>query len=161
MLRRYIVHRGKYLDVLAAAVSPRPVPGNNRLRDVFLDPDERRLFVDWDAADEGLVAAFRQYVGTETDNPRFIELAGQLSLASPRFRRLRGRHNIGGRRGAVMRFDHPVVGELVLNREKLIVSEAQNLTVAICHADPGTENADKLALLASAALPLPVTAPTA
>jgi len=149
---------GKYLDVLAAnalaaAVSPRLVTGHNRLRDVFLDPDERELFMDWEAATEGLVAAFRQSVGTETDDPRFIELVGQLSLASPRFRRLWGRHDIGGRRGALVRFDHPVVGELVLNREKLIVGEAQNLTVAIYHADPGTENADKLALLASASLP--------
>jgi len=47
----------------------------------------------------------------------------------------------------------PAVGELVLNREKLIVGEAQNLAVAIYHADPGTEYADKLALLTSAALP--------
>lgn len=149
---------GKYLDVLAAntlaaAISPRLVPGNNRLRDVFLDPDERELFMDWNVATEGLVAAFRQSVGTETDDPRFVELVGQLSLASPRFRRLWARHDIGGRRGALMRFDHPVVGELVLNREKLIVGEAQNLTVAIYHADPGTENADKLALLAAATLP--------
>ena len=52
-----------------------------------------------------------------------------------------------------MRFEHPSVGELVLNREKLIVGEAQNLAVAIYHADPGTEYADKLALLTSAALP--------
>jgi hypothetical protein len=35
----------------------------------------------------------------------------------------------------------------------LIVGEARNLAVAIYHADPGTEYADKLALLTSAALP--------
>jgi len=151
---------GKYLDVLAAnplatAVSPRLAVGRNRLRDVFLDPDERDLFVDWDIATERLVAAFRQSVGTDTDDPRFAELVGQLSLASPRFRRLWGRHDVGGRRGALMRFHHPLVGELVLNREKLIVAEAQNLTVAIYHADPGTPDADKLALLAAAALSRP------
>jgi transcriptional regulator with XRE-family HTH domain len=146
---------GRYLDVLAAnalatAVSPRLVAGANRLHDVFLDPDERDLFLDWDIATEGLVAAFRQSVGTQLDDPRSIELVGQLSLASPRFRRLWGRHDIGGRRGAVMRFRHPLVGELHLNREKLIVGEAQHLTVAVYHADFGTEDAEKLALLASA-----------
>ncbi|WP_432841434.1 helix-turn-helix domain-containing protein [Dactylosporangium sp. CA-092794] len=147
---------GRYLDVLAAnalatAVSPRLVVGANRLHDVFLDPDERDLFIDWELATEGLVAAFRQSVGTQLDDPRAVELVGQLSLASPRFRRLWGRHDIGGRRGAIMRFRHPLVGELHLNREKLIVGEAQNLTVAVYHADKGTEDADKLALLASAA----------
>jgi transcriptional regulator with XRE-family HTH domain len=147
---------GRFLDVLAVnslatAVSPRLVVGANRLHDVFLDADERDLFIDWDLATEGLVASFRQSVGTHLDDPRAVELVGWLSLASPRFRRLWGRHDIGGRRGGVLRFRHPVVGELRLNREKLIVGEAQNLTVAVYHADAGTEDADKLALLTTAA----------
>ncbi|SBN64724.1 Helix-turn-helix domain-containing protein [Curtobacterium sp. 9128] len=145
---------GRYLDVLAAnplaaALSPRLVVGANRLRDVFLDAEERALFVDWEAATEGLVASFRQSVGTSIDDPRCVELVGQLSIASPRFQRLWGRHDIGGRRGALMRFDHPVVGEINLHREKLVPAEAQNLTVAIYHADAGSPDADKLALLAA------------
>jgi transcriptional regulator with XRE-family HTH domain len=150
---------GRYLDVLAAnplaaAISPRLVAGANRLRDVFLDPAERALFPDWDLATRGLVAGFRQSVGTETDDPRFIELVGELSLASPRFRELWARHDVANRRGATVRFDHPLVGELVLNREKLLVSEAPGLVLAVYHPDPGTDAADKLALLGSAAAPL-------
>jgi transcriptional regulator with XRE-family HTH domain len=149
---------GRYLDVLAAnilaaAVSPRLVAGANRILDVFLDPNERDLFIDWELVTEGIVAAFRQSVGTELDDPRLIEIVGQLSLASPRFRELWGRHDIGGRRGALMRFQHPLVGDLHLNREKLIVAEAQHLTIAIYHADTGSEHADKLALLASSLVP--------
>lgn len=152
---------GRYLDVLAAnplaaAISPRLVVGANRLRDVFLDPAEQALFPDWAAATRSLVAGFRQSVGTETDDPRFIELVGELSLASPRFRELWARHDVANRRGATVRFDHPQVGELVLNREKLLVSEAPGLVLAVYHPDPGTDAADKLALLASAAL-TPVT----
>jgi transcriptional regulator with XRE-family HTH domain len=150
---------GRYLDVLAAnplaaAISPRLVAGANRLRDVFLDPAERALFPDWDLATRGLVAGFRQSVGTETDDPRFIELVGELSLASPRFRELWARHDVANRRGATVRFDHPLVGELVLNREKLLLSEAPGLVLAVYHPDPGTDAADKLALLGSAAAPL-------
>jgi transcriptional regulator with XRE-family HTH domain len=149
---------GRYLDVLAAnplaaAISPRLVVGANRLRDVFLDPAEQALFPDWELATRGLVAGFRQSVGTETDDPRFIELVGELSLASPRFRELWARHDVANRRGATVRFDHPSVGELVLNREKLLISEAPGLVLAVYHPDPGTDAADKLALLASAALP--------
>jgi len=151
---------GRYLDVLAAnrlatAVSPRLQVGGNRLLDVFLDPGERDLFVDWEAVTEGLVASFRLSVGTDINNSRAVELVGQLSMASPRFRRLWGRHDIGGRRGGLVRLEHPLVGALDLNREKLIPGEAQHLTIAIYHADPGTPNADKLALLGASAAPTP------
>ncbi|WP_410635526.1 helix-turn-helix domain-containing protein [Amycolatopsis sp. cmx-4-83] len=148
---------GRYLDVLAAnplaeAISPRLVAGANRLRDVFLDPAEQALFPDWHLATQGLVAGFRQAVGTETDDPRFIELVGELSLASKRFRELWARHDVANRRGATVRFAHPQVGELVLNREKLLLSDAPGLVLAVYHPDPGTDAADKLALLGSAAL---------
>ena len=148
---------GRYLDVLAAntlaaALSPRLVVGANRLRDVFLDPAERALFPDWDRATEGLVAGFRQSVGTEADDPRLIELVGELSLVSPRFRRLWARHDVGSRRGAVMRFDHPQVGDLRLNREKLLIGGTDGIMLVIYHPDPETDAAGKLALLGSAIL---------
>lgn len=146
---------GRYFDVLAAnplatAISPRLAAGGNRLRDVFLDPAEQALFPDWDAATAGLVAGFRQSVGSDTDNPRFIELVGELSLTSPRFRQLWARHDVRGREGAPVSFDHPQVGELRLNREKLLISGTEGMMLVLYHPDPGTDNADKLALLASA-----------
>ena len=66
---------GRYFDVLAAnplaaMLSPRLESGRNRLRDVFLDPAEQALYPDWEAATAGLVAGFRQSVGTDTDDPR-------------------------------------------------------------------------------------------
>lgn len=75
---------GRYFDVLAAnalatALSPRLVAGGNRLRDVFLDPAEQALYPDWEDAAQGMVAGFRESVGTDTDDPRFIELVGELS----------------------------------------------------------------------------------
>ncbi len=149
---------GRYLDVLAAnplatAISPRLTVGANRLRDVFLDAAERDLFPDWERATEGLIAGFRQSVGPDLDDPRFIELVGELSLASDRFRQLWARHDVAPRQGAVMRFDHPQLGELILNREKLVVGGTENIMLVIYHPDAGTDAADKLALLASASLP--------
>lgn len=151
---------GRYLDVLVAnplagALSPRLIAGANRLRDVFLDPAEQALFPDWDRATKGLVAGFRQSVGTDIDNPRFIELVGELSLASPRFRRLWARHDVEPRQGARTHFEHPQLGELVLNREKLAVSGTDGLMLVVYHADAGSEAADKLALLASFAVETP------
>ncbi|MDN3359436.1 helix-turn-helix transcriptional regulator [Actinomadura sp. DC4] len=151
---------GRYFDVLAAnplaaALSPRLAIGRNRLRDVFLDPAEQALYPDWEAATAGLVAGFRESVGTDTDDPRFIELVGELSLASDRFRRLWARHDVQVREGASVRLDHPQVGELTLNREKLAVGGSNGQLLVVFHADPGTGDADRLGLLASFQAPAP------
>ena len=145
---------GRYLDVLAAntlatAVSPRLRTGRNRLRDVFLDPAEQALFPAWESATAALVAGFRDSVGTDTDDARFIELVGELSLASDRFRKLWARHDVALRSGAAVTLDHPQVGELTLNREKLEITGTAGQTLVIYHADAGTADAEKLSLLAS------------
>lgn len=148
---------GRYLDVLAAnalatALSPRLIAGANRLRDLFLDAGEQALFPDWEAAAAGLVAGFRQAVGTDTDDPRFIELVGELSIASPLFRQLWARHDVRPRVGAAVPFHHPVVGDIRLNREKLLVGGTDGIMLVVYHPDAGTDDADKLALLGSAML---------
>lgn len=151
---------GRYLDVLAAnplatALSPRLVPGANRLRDVFLDPGEQAMWPDWEMAAAALVASFRSAVGTDTDDPRCVELVGELSLASPLFRQLWARHDVRPREGAVMvPFLHPQVGLLRLNRQKLHISGTDGLMLVVFHPDPASADADNLALLASAALPV-------
>jgi transcriptional regulator with XRE-family HTH domain len=145
---------GRYFDVLAAnplasALSPRLVTGQNRLRDVFLDPAERSLYPDWEQATVGLVAGFRESVGMDTDDPRFIDLVGELSLMSDRFRKLWARHDVRVREGASVTLAHPQVGELTLNREKLAIGGSAGQLLVVYHADLGTANADKLSLLAS------------
>ncbi|MER7678444.1 helix-turn-helix transcriptional regulator [Streptomyces sp. NPDC096934] len=147
---------GRYFDVLAAnslatALSPRLVAGANRLRDTFLDPAEQALYADWDAAGAGMVAGFRESVGTDTDDPRFIELVGELSLASPRFSRLWARHDVAACEGASKHIDHPLVGGLSLNRERLGIAGTAGQTLVVYHPDAGTDSADRLALLASGA----------
>ena len=148
---------GRYFDVLAAnplatALSPRLAPGGNRLRDLFLDPAEQDLYPDWDEVAAQIVAGFRESAGTDVQDPRFIELVGTLSLASPRFGELWARHDVAHRQGATMSLDHPHVGELTLYREKLAITGTAGQVLVIYHPEPGTSNADKLALLGSYAL---------
>jgi MmyB-like transcription regulator ligand binding domain len=147
---------GRYFDVLAAndlayALSPNLQVGKNRLHAVFLDPGEKALYPDWDQATAGLVAGFRKSVGSDVDDPRFVQLVGELSLSSEAFRRLWARHDVHSFEGAPVRFDHPQVGELTLSREKLAIGGAEGQLLAIYHAQPGTPSAEKLVLLASLA----------
>jgi transcriptional regulator with XRE-family HTH domain len=149
---------GRYFDVLAAndlarALSPNLQAGQNRLRSVFLDPAEQALYPDWEVATAGLVAGFRESVGTDTDDPRFVQLVGEMSLSSERFRQLWARHDVHAREGMPVSLHHPQVGELTLGREKLVIGGAEGQMLVIYHAEPGTSSAEKLALLASLATP--------
>jgi transcriptional regulator with XRE-family HTH domain len=148
----------RYFDILASndlarALSPRLDAGGNQMRDLFLDPSEQALHPEWKQVTECFIANLRQAVGTDTDDPRFIELTGELSLASPRFRQLWARHEVRSQRGTPIRLNHPQVGELTLNRERLSIAGAESLMLVVYHPDAGSGDAEKLALLASAGLP--------
>jgi hypothetical protein len=154
---------GRYFDVLAAnslarALSPNLQAGQNRLHAVFPGPAEKALYPDWEHATARLAAGFRESAGTDADDPRFGQLAGELSLSSERFRRLWTRHDVQAREGMPARIHHPQAGDLTLSREKLTISGAQGQLLVIYHAQPGTSSAEKLGLLASLASPT-ATAP--
>ncbi|WP_433089283.1 helix-turn-helix domain-containing protein [Dactylosporangium sp. CA-052675] len=141
---------------LATALSPRIHPGANRLRDIFLDPDERDLLPDWEQALGGMVAAFRTSIAADAADPRVERLVGELSLASEPFRRLWARHDVKPLAGAPTRLRHPEVGLLELRREKLVIGDSGGQLLVVYHAEPGSDSARALALLGSLAAPAPV-----
>jgi transcriptional regulator with XRE-family HTH domain len=142
---------GVYFDVhasneLARALNPRLRPGENRLRSLLLDPEEQRLQHDWERAAPGSVAALRANIGVDTTHPRAVELVGELSLASGRFRELWARHDVKPLEGGTARINHPVVGELRLHREKLPVGD---LLLVMYYPDERSDSAARLRMLAS------------
>ena len=148
----------RYFDILASnalarALSPGLAAGGNQLRDLFLDPAEQALHPDWENVTECYIANLRQAIGNDIDDPRFIELTGELTLASARFRQLWARHEVRGQRGTPILINHPQIGEMTLNRERMAISGTDSLMLVVYHPDAGSDNADKLALLASAGLP--------
>ncbi|GAA3297171.1 helix-turn-helix domain-containing protein [Dactylosporangium vinaceum] len=143
---------------LATALSPRIVVGANRLRDTFLDPDERDLYPDWEQSIGGMVAAFRNSIGTDVTDPRIGQLVGELSLASEDFRRLWARHDVKPLTGAPLRLRHPQVGALELRREKLAIGDSQGQLLVLYHAEPGSPSERSLALLGSLSTPAPSSA---
>ncbi|GHH15038.1 helix-turn-helix transcriptional regulator [Streptomyces lanatus] len=129
---------------LATAVSPSIRPGINRLHSIFLDPAARDLYPDWEQAVRALVAGFRTSVGSDVDDPRIVQLVGELSLASDTFRRLWARHDVSALAGGTMRVNHPKVGMLELRREKLPITDSGGQILAIYHAEPGSATARAL-----------------
>ncbi|GII59736.1 transcriptional regulator [Planotetraspora thailandica] len=153
-LPAYVV--GRYMDVLAAnsparALSPNYAPGRNLVRQIFLDPEERELHVDWERATAGVVGGLRAKAGADPDDPNLTALVGELSLRSDRFRTLWARADVGHRRDGTSRMRHPLVGELLLRHEKLDIPGTGGQQLVIYHAQPGTGTAQALALLGSLA----------
>jgi hypothetical protein len=149
---------GRYLDVLAAndlatALSPGLRVGQNRLMGMFLDPAQKEFYIDWEKSIATFVASFRQRVGADTDDPRFVEMVGELSLSSDHFRRLWARQDIYPRIEAPARMRHPQVGDLTLSREKLAIVGVTGQLLVVYHAEAGTDSAEKLALLSSLTAP--------
>ncbi len=136
---------------LATALSSSIRPGENRLRTMLLDADERDLYPDWEHAIGGMVAAFRASLGADTSDPRIAGLVGELSLASEPFRRLWARHDVKPLAGELARMNHPQVGLLELRREKLTIGDSGGQLLVIYHAEPGSESARSLGLLGSLA----------
>jgi transcriptional regulator with XRE-family HTH domain len=141
------------VNALAMALSPNYAPGVNLLRAAFLDPAERALRRDWAEATEEGIASLRAHVGPDVDDPRLVELIGELSVRSDRFRRLWARHDVRPKRGRVSRLTHPQVGELDLQSNKLVVGGTDGLILVVFHAEPGSRSAELLGILGSLAAP--------
>lgn len=131
---------------LAVALNPRLRPGENRLRSLLLDPEERELHDDWEAATAHMTGSLRGSVEGLADDPRVVELVGELSVASGRFRELWARHDVRRLQGGTAQLRHPVVGPLQLHRDKLPVD---GLLLVVYYAEAGTDSAERLAALAS------------
>lgn len=142
---------GRAFDVLASnpmavALSPRLRPGQNRLRSLFLDPEEQAFQQDWTTAAASFVASLRTTIGDDTDNPRFVELVGELALASQRFRTLWARHDVRNLDGGTTTVHHPVVGALRLHRDKLPIDD---VILVVYYPDKHSDSDEKLQLLAA------------
>jgi transcriptional regulator with XRE-family HTH domain len=122
---------------------------------VFLDPDARTFYPDWEQAAANTVAALRASAGDDADDPRLVRLVGELCLRSEPFRRLWARHDVRRKARETKRFRHPLVGELSLDYETLTVNDAPDQQLVVYHAAPGGPSAQALALLGSLAVDSP------
>ena len=138
----------RYRDVLAAnpiarALSPEFTPGQNSLRWRLLDPAARQFYVNWDEATEIAVSGLRELSGSCPTDPRMRALIAELSDASPRFRELWGRAEVGYRLG-IHHMRHPRVGDLYLYRHRLNAPYPGGDHVLMYRAEPGSDSARAL-----------------
>ncbi|MEU6089239.1 helix-turn-helix transcriptional regulator [Streptomyces sp. NPDC047085] len=148
---------GRRMDVLAwnalgDAVGgfSRMAPGERNMpRQVFLDPAARDLYPEWAAVAAQTVANLRIGAGRYADDPELCALVGELSLKSEDFRRLWADHQVKECAYGVKKVRHPVAGLLTLPYETLTVPTDPDQTIVVYTPEPGSETAERLALLGS------------
>ena len=151
---------GPWLDLLAwnptasalfGGFERRPPEEWNMARLIFLDPEVGQIFRtgEWDGA--GLVAALRVRHARGRPDARVEALISELCERSQLFRRLWQEHGVVKRMNGRKTFNHPEVGRIELDWERLTVPGSSGQVMLVYSAEPGTPAATALTLLATLA----------
>ncbi|MFI9170216.1 helix-turn-helix transcriptional regulator [Streptomyces lincolnensis] len=147
--------RAFFSDLYAERVQP-----PNLARYQFLDPAARRFYPDWDRAAGMTVDMLRTEAGGNPHDKDLHDLIGELSTRCDAFRTRWGAHNVTHHGTGTKRFHHPVVGDLTLSWETLVMAAEPGLSLIIYTAEPGSPSQEALQLLASWAAPQQAAAPS-
>ncbi|MER6345292.1 helix-turn-helix transcriptional regulator [Streptomyces sp. NPDC001595] len=126
---------------------------DNVLRMLFLDPAAKAFYRNPERARHRAVADLQQTAAQTPDDPRILELVGELAVRSGDFRSLWAREYTRVPPYEVKQMHHSSVGELELRHEALNIRSAPGQQLIILQAEPGSSSADALALLGSIAAP--------
>jgi transcriptional regulator with XRE-family HTH domain len=136
--------RALYAPALADPVQPA-----NTARFLFLNPDARDFFPDWEQNANDVVAVLRGYAGREPHNRSPSDLIGELATRSDEFRTRWAAHNVRFHRTGLKRIHHPVVGDLELSYEAMELPANPGWTMFAYTSEPGSATEERLKLLAS------------
>jgi transcriptional regulator with XRE-family HTH domain len=121
----------------------------NWARFVFFNRDARNIYADWERAAKDTVALLRSEAGRNPHDRELTELIGELATKSEEFRTLWAAHAVRLHTKGVKELNHPIVGELQLNYDRLEVMADPGITLVVYTAEPGSRSAESFALLAS------------
>jgi transcriptional regulator with XRE-family HTH domain len=115
----------------------------------FTDSEEREHYPpeDHDEHSRTYVASLRAVYGRDSGDAEARELVELLQAESPEFARLWDQHEVAVRRDTHKRVVHPTVGTLELDCQ-ILTAENNTERMIVFTAAPGSEDAEKLKLLA-------------
>jgi transcriptional regulator with XRE-family HTH domain len=142
-----IVGWNRAYERLYPGVAVLPRADRNLLWVVFTDPAVRTLLGDWAGDSRRFLTQFRAEVGPRLADPDVVALVTRLQAASPDFQEGWASHDVDRFASTERRFEHPVVGTLVLEHHQLTPSDAPGLQLVVYTPVDGTGSAAKLARL--------------
>ena len=122
--------------------------GNNALF-AFLSPAARNFYTDWEKGADDIVAALRLSAGRNPRDKGLSDLIGELVTRSDEFSRRWASHNVRFHRSGLKRLRHPLVGDLELGYEAMLLPDNPGWTMFAFTAEPGTPSEERLRLLGS------------
>jgi transcriptional regulator with XRE-family HTH domain len=150
---------GRHLDVLAwnslaeaLLGPPRSIPPDRRNMLLLMFDDahtNRRTCADWERQALEYIGMMRAAVAADPTHPRATAIVGELSIRSAEFRRLWARHEVRESVSGRKSFHVPEVGEIVLDWDSYPLPGSPGPVMLVFTAEPGSADADRLALLAS------------
>ncbi|MFC8262492.1 hypothetical protein ACFUNF_33980 [Streptomyces sp. NPDC057291] len=126
-----------YAPLFDAPDPDRPV---NIARFKFLDPAARVFFADWDVPIHNMAALLRMGTGQAPDDEQLSELIMELQDGSPEFKQMWAQHEVTLHRNGTKHFHHPVVGDLDLPFETLILPAHPDLPAHGAHTGAGNDS---------------------
>jgi transcriptional regulator with XRE-family HTH domain len=140
-------------NLLGRALFPHFFPDDtapvNSARYLFLDERAKDFYADWETSAREAVSSLRLLAGQDPSDRALMALVGELATRSIDFRTWWGGHTVRTHTSGTKRINHPMVGEMTLNYESLLVPSHTGIVIATYLAERGTPSADALDLLRS------------
>ena len=133
---------------------------DNVLRMLFLDPAAKTFYRNAGRLKRHAVADLQQAAASAPDDPRIVELIGELSVRNSEFRLLWAREYTAVLPHDIKQIHHSVVGDMELRHEVLDIRGAPGQQLIILQAEPGSASADSLSLLGSIGATEPLRGPS-
>lgn len=124
-----------------------PTRPGNTARFTFLDDGAREFFRDWERIADESVAVLRAEAGRDPYDRDLTDLIGELSTRSDAFRTRWAAHDVGAHRSGAKRLRHPIVGDLDVTFESMVLNGDVGLTLIAYGAEPGSATEQRLQLL--------------
>lgn len=129
-----------------APTRPRERPNMARL--VFLDAHTRELYPRWEVKARAVVGHLRLVAGRHPDDRELNTLIGELVTGSAEFAAMWADHRVRVCDSTEHLMRHPLVGDLTVNQQTVLLPHAPEHTLTIVTAEEGSPSQAALTLLA-------------
>jgi MmyB-like transcription regulator ligand binding domain len=133
-----------YSEIHAETVQP-----PNVARFTFLNSKAKDFFVDWNGAANDIVSGLRIEAGRQPYDKPLSDLVGELSTRSEDFRGRWASHNVRHHTSGTKKMHHPIVGEIELAYQALVLPGETGMNLNVFTAAPDSPAQEALRFLAS------------